>query len=293
MNPVPRSATRGHWSALPLLFLSSVASAQGGTSLGFDSAVDSHRRLGDDSASITREAEVGDDTSRDDSRVEPDDVAGSPGQERGAKPAGDRPMPLDPAQAMAPDENGRTSTPSMRDSSLQYDSTLADYERFERSDAPAWVEANERVGEIGGWREYAKELYAPAPEPVAPETETETETETGTETGTETETGTGTGTGAAGALPAEAAKPAGERPMPLDPAGAMAPQESGLPAEPSMPKATLEYDSAFASYVPYEESEGPAWIEANERVGEIGGWREYAKELYEPSGATADDGEER
>ena len=279
MNPVPRSATRGYWSALPLLFLSSVASAQGGTPLGFDSAVDSHRRLHDDSASIPREAEVGDDTGRDDSRVEPDDVAGSAGQERGAKPAGDRPMPLDPAQAMAPDENGRTSTPSMRDSSLQYDSTLADYTRFERSDAPAWVEANERVGEIGGWREYAKELYAPTPEPVALETETETDMETGT--------------GAAEALPAEAAKPAGERPMPLDPAGAMAPDESELSSEPSMPKVTLEYDSAFANYAPYEESEGPTWIEANERVGEIGGWREYAKELYEPAGATADDGEGR
>ncbi|MGB7183874.1 MAG: hypothetical protein WBD51_18180, partial [Burkholderiaceae bacterium] len=41
---------------------------------------------------------------------------------------------------------------------LNYESPLADFRAFE-PDAPmqSWVEANKRVGEIGGWRVYLKE----------------------------------------------------------------------------------------------------------------------------------------
>ena len=49
----------------------------------------------------------------------------------------------------------------------------------------------------------------------------------------------------------------------------------------------LRYESAFDAYERYEESEGPDWRGANDRVGEIGGWKTYAREMYE----SATDGE--
>jgi hypothetical protein len=38
------------------------------------------------------------------------------------------------------------------------------------------------------------------------------------------------------------------------------------------------YRSALEGYQPYSESKMVPWREANDRVGEIGGWRVYAKE---------------
>ena len=206
-------------------------------------------------------------------RVGAEPVAESAARETGASGAGDRPAPLDPASAMAPDANERRPTSSVRQPGLAYDSAVEEYTEYEGSGAPGWAEANGRVGEIGGWREYAKELYAPAPEAATAVPEPMPEPEMG----------------AAEAMPTTAAKAAGDRPMPLDPAEAMTPDESERAPEPSMPKAALEYDSVLADYDAYEESDGPNWVEANERVGEIGGWREYAKELFEPAAADTGD----
>lgn len=49
----------------------------------------------------------------------------------------------------------------------------------------------------------------------------------------------------------------------------------------------IEYESAFEAYDRYVESEGSDWRGSNDRVGEIGGWKTYAREMYE----TATDGE--
>ena len=40
----------------------------------------------------------------------------------------------------------------------------------------------------------------------------------------------------------------------------------------------VQYRSAFSDYVPYSEQEIVSWRQANDLVGEIGGWRTYAKE---------------
>jgi hypothetical protein len=40
----------------------------------------------------------------------------------------------------------------------------------------------------------------------------------------------------------------------------------------------VQYKSAFSNYVPYSEQEIVSWRQANDLVGEIGGWRTYAKE---------------
>lgn len=45
---------------------------------------------------------------------------------------------------------------------LPYRSALADYQRFTEEKLGSWREANDNVGRIGGWREYAKEARQPA-----------------------------------------------------------------------------------------------------------------------------------
>ena len=42
--------------------------------------------------------------------------------------------------------------------------------------------------------------------------------------------------------------------------------------------ANVQYQSAFSDYVPYSEQSIESWRQANDTVGEIGGWRTYAKE---------------
>lgn len=40
----------------------------------------------------------------------------------------------------------------------------------------------------------------------------------------------------------------------------------------------LQYVSAFRNYQPYADQPVQPWREANDRVGQIGGWRVYARE---------------
>lgn len=44
----------------------------------------------------------------------------------------------------------------------------------------------------------------------------------------------------------------------------------------------VQYRSAFSDYVPYSEQKIDSWRQANDTVGEIGGWRTYAKEARQP-----------
>jgi hypothetical protein len=57
-------------------------------------------------------------------------------------------------------------------------------------------------------------------------------------------------------------------------------------AQPSKPETTnislptkLQYKSAISGYQVYADQEVLPWREANDRVGRIGGWRAYAKEI--------------
>jgi hypothetical protein len=55
--------------------------------------------------------------------------------------------------------------------------------------------------------------------------------------------------------------------------------------EPRLPQSASEvgvqFKSSFSEYVPYSEQSIESWREANDRVGEIGGWRVYAKEAQQ------------
>lgn len=59
--------------------------------------------------------------------------------------------------------------------------------------------------------------------------------------------------------------------------------------EISAPRLSVsEYRSPLSAYQPYEEAESPGWKEANDRVGEIGGWRVYAREAFESEDESGD-----
>lgn len=53
-------------------------------------------------------------------------------------------------------------------------------------------------------------------------------------------------------------------------------------SSPSTPRLRVpEYQSPLTAYKPYQEKDSPGWKELNDRVGELGGWRYYAREAFE------------
>lgn len=51
----------------------------------------------------------------------------------------------------------------------------------------------------------------------------------------------------------------------------------------------LSYRSALSGYEAYKEQSVQPWKAANDKVGEIGGWRTYAKEMRQTAPATGQD----
>jgi len=43
----------------------------------------------------------------------------------------------------------------------------------------------------------------------------------------------------------------------------------------------LQYSSVFDNYIPFDDMPDIGWKEANDNVGQIGGWRAYAKIVQE------------
>lgn len=54
------------------------------------------------------------------------------------------------------------------------------------------------------------------------------------------------------------------------------------PLETDAAVAEATYESSLTGYVNDEDAEVGGWVEANERVGEIGGWRVYLRQAQEP-----------
>jgi hypothetical protein len=57
------------------------------------------------------------------------------------------------------------------------------------------------------------------------------------------------------------------------------------PAVASQLTPPLVFRSAFEGYQPYIEQKMASWKEANDTVGKIGGFREYAREASQPENA--------
>ncbi len=51
----------------------------------------------------------------------------------------------------------------------------------------------------------------------------------------------------------------------------------------------FSYRSALSEYEVYKEQSVQSWKEANDKVGQIGGWRAYAKEMRQAAPATQSD----
>ncbi len=65
---------------------------------------------------------------------------------------------------------------AMAQTSVSYTSPVADYQSFVDEKITSWKAANDKVGQIGGWRAYAKEAQqpenTPAPKVMTPEPKT-------------------------------------------------------------------------------------------------------------------------
>lgn len=70
-------------------------------------------------------------------------------------------------------------------------------------------------------------------------------------------------------------------------AAAQVPADAKGP-QPSLPT-KLQYSSAIGAYQAYADQPVQSWREANDRVGRIGGWRAYAKEIKTGVPASAGD----
>lgn len=65
-----------------------------------------------------------------------------------------------PSLALAQMPDGE---PAKVDYQLSYHSALSGYEAYKEQSVQPWKAANDKVGEIGGWRTYAKEMRQTAP----------------------------------------------------------------------------------------------------------------------------------
>ncbi len=63
------------------------------------------------------------------------------------------------AQPAADAEASKTALPTQ----LQYSSAIDGYQAYTDQPAQSWQQANDRVGQIGGWRAYAKEIKTGVP----------------------------------------------------------------------------------------------------------------------------------
>lgn len=70
------------------------------------------------------------------------------------------------AQGVAPTQP--STSESRLPTKLQYKSAIGSYQAYADQEVLSWREANDRVGRIGGWRAYAKEISTGQPASEAP-----------------------------------------------------------------------------------------------------------------------------
>lgn len=67
--------------------------------------------------------------------------------------------------------------------------------------------------------------------------------------------------------------------------------DAGTNAQPD--KSRVGYSSVFESYVPFDYLPEIEWREANDKVGEIGGWKTYLRMVQEAAESASDGDEDR
>lgn len=68
--------------------------------------------------------------------------------------------------------------------------------------------------------------------------------------------------------------------------GVHAQNAAGVQAPGSRPQ-RLSFESVFKDYQPFSDEKPVPWKAANDTVGQIGGWRAYARQARGPASATA------
>lgn len=60
--------------------------------------------------------------------------------------------------------------------------------------------------------------------------------------------------------------------------------QAPAPADLGPQAQTVPYRSSLGNYQPFADEKVLPWRQVNDTVGQIGGWRAYAKEAHEPAG---------
>lgn len=161
-------------------------------------------------------------------------------------------------------------------SALDYESALTGYKSLDGSERRAWKESNDTVGKIGGWRSYANEAYKANQAEARAKSESEDLAEGDSKTASDIDTpdidtnGKHLDSAAAKSENTEVSTAEGNS------------QTKPSARTDSQPLA-ITYQSAMTEHRLYDDNPPGDWKAANDRVGEIGGWRTYAQRAYEAS----------
>ena len=158
---------------------------------------------------------------------------------------------------------------------LGYESALTGYKAMDGSERTAWKQSNDTVGQIGGWRSYANEAYKANQAEANAKREQENVVEGASEI---LEPAVTTPIGDASAKRMDRTSVTSNN---TDMAPMMEKSAAKLAERSNSRPLTLSYQSATSAYRLYDDNPPGDWRAANNRVGEIGGWRTYAKEAYE------------
>ena len=164
---------------------------------------------------------------------------------------------------------------------ITYNSAMSNYRSLDGSEKSGWKKSNDTVGKIGGWRTYANEAYQANKQLDEAQMDGVETAETAVESNVEPIEPVATPTAA----------PVPELEMTkLDEKKMMATNTLMMrDSQTPKPVAGLSHQSATDQHRGYKEITLQDWKAANDRVGEIGGWRTYAKEAYEANKKMAEE----
>ena len=160
---------------------------------------------------------------------------------------------------------------------LIYNSVLINYRTMDGSEKSEWKRSNDTVGKIGGWRTYANEAYQANKQMEEEKSVNSASSEADIEPMVNEEM--------------DSDVVVAESPM-LKADNEMMEDKSVLKSSSQMPPKPivgLPYRSATDLHRSYEEVTLQDWKSANDRVGEIGGWRVYANEAYQANKRMAEE----
>ncbi len=146
---------------------------------------------------------------------------------------------------------------------ITYISAMSGYRTLNEDNKNDWKQANEKVGEIGGWRTYAREAFLANKRLEEEQLSLDGSVEESIEK--------------SGELDESFASTTSE-----DISGSTTDENVVSMRNPTSGKIDfgLKHNSAIELYRNYEEVTLQDWKAANDRVGEIGGWRAYAREAF-------------